>query len=91
MLVVGETRLEGGAEAELAYPLRGGTRGPGVDLRGDLPEARCVEDGRRHAIAATSIAALCETDEGTLLMLPGGKLVHVHECMLLVLSWIGVR
>lgn len=34
-------------------------------------------EGHRHALAAGSIAAICETDDGVLLMLPGGRLVHV--------------
>ena len=35
-------------------------------------------DGRCHALAAGSIAALCEVDDGgSLLMLPGGRLVAV--------------
>jgi len=33
-------------------------------------------DGHRHALAALAVSALCETDDGTLLMLPGGKLVR---------------
>lgn len=45
-------------------------------------------DGRTYAVAAGSIAAVCETDEGALLMLPGGKLVHVARAMEVVLGWL---
>lgn len=45
-------------------------------------------DGRVHAVAAGSIAAACETDEGTLLMLPGGRMVHVPRPMAVVLAWL---
>jgi len=38
-------------------------------------------DGRRHAVAAGAVSALCETDDGVVLMLPGGKLVHVPVAM----------
>jgi hypothetical protein len=30
-------------------------------------------DGRTHAVAAGAVAAICETDDGALLMLPGGS------------------
>ena len=30
-------------------------------------------DGRTHAVAAGAVAAICETDDGALIMLPGGS------------------
>jgi hypothetical protein len=45
-------------------------------------------EGRTHALAAGSIAALCETDDGALLMLPGGRLVHVGHTLDVVLGWL---
>ena len=35
-------------------------------------------DGRRHALAAGAVSAVCETDDGSILMLPGGRLVHLQ-------------
>ena len=47
--------------------------------------------GQRHAIAAGSVGAVCETDDGSLLLLPGGRLVHVGEPMATVLAWLDGR
>jgi hypothetical protein len=48
-------------------------------------------DGRTHAVAAGAVAAICETDDGALLMLPGGKLVHVPRPLEVVLAWLDGR
>ena len=48
-------------------------------------------DGCIHAVAAVSVAAACETDDGTLLMLPGGRMVHVPRPMATVLEWLDTR
>ena len=48
-------------------------------------------DGRTHALASTTVVAACETDEGTLLMLPGAKLVHVPRKLSTVLRWLDGR
>ncbi len=48
-------------------------------------------DGRVHAVAAGSVAAICETDDGTLLMLPGARMVHVPRPMAVVLGWLDGR
>ena len=48
-------------------------------------------DGRIHAVAAGSVGAVCETDDGTLLMLPGGRMVHVPQVMAVVLAWLDGR
>ena len=75
-----EDTEEGGAEA----PLSEGTRiGRYVIVR-DI-------DGRTHAVAPNAIGAACETDDGTLLMLPGAKLVHVPRKLSTVLRWLDGR
>jgi hypothetical protein len=45
-------------------------------------------DGRLHALSATAVAALCETDDGCLLMLPGGNVMQVTHSMARVLAWL---
>jgi hypothetical protein len=63
------------------WPLAEGTRvGRFVILR-DL-------EGRTHAVAAGAVAAVCETDDGALLMLPGGRMVHVPQGLGVVLGWL---
>lgn len=83
-------------------PAPGGERGPRARCR---KVTRPLEDGERvgryvvmhdldgrlHALAAGAVCALCETDEGALLMLPGGKLVHVARPMAVVLGWLDGR
>ena len=48
-------------------------------------------EGRTHAVAAGAVGAVCETDDGTLLMLPGGRLIHVPRPMATVLAWLDGR
>lgn len=37
-------------------------------------------DGRRTAVTRRAVSAVCETEEGgALLLLPGGRMVHVEE------------
>ena len=48
-------------------------------------------EGRVHALAASSVAAVCETDDGALLMLPGGRMVHVPRPLRVVLDWLDGR
>lgn len=48
-------------------------------------------EGRTHAIAAGSVAAVCETDDGALLMLPGGRMVQVPRALGTVLAWLDGR
>ena len=65
-------------------PLLAGTRiGRFVVLR-DL-------EGRSIAIAAGSVSAISETDDGALLMLPGGRMVQVPQAMETVLAWLDGR
>jgi len=44
-------------------------------------------DSRTHALSTTSVAAMCEGDEGVLLMLPGGKMVRVEHSLKIILDW----
>ncbi len=67
--------------------------------------SECLEDGQRigrfvvlrdlggqlHAIAAGSVGAVCETEDGSLLLLPGGRLVHVGQSLATVLVWLDGR
>ena len=48
-------------------------------------------EGRVHAVAAGSVGAVCETDDGTMLMLPGARLIHVPRPMAVVLGWLDGR
>ena len=46
-------------------------------------------EGQRHAVAIGAVSALGETDQGVILLLPGGRLIHVPEPMERVLRWLG--
>ena len=47
---------------------------------------------RVHAVAAGCVTALCETDDGsTLLMRAGGRLLHVPRDLATVLAWLDGR
>ena len=48
-------------------------------------------EGTRLAVAPGSIAAVCETENGTLLMLPGGRLTHIPHPLAVVLAWLDGR
>lgn len=48
-------------------------------------------DGRRHAIGAGAVAAISEVEDGSMLMLPGGRLVQVPWPMETVLGWLDGR
>ena len=48
-------------------------------------------DGRTHAVAAGSVGAVCETDDGVILMLPGARLLHVPQSLGVVLAWLDGR
>ncbi len=46
-------------------------------------------DGRRTAVTRHAVSAVCETEEGgALLLLPGGRMVHVEESLDTVLGWL---
>ena len=50
-------------------------------------------NGVLHAVAASSVAAICEMDDGALVMLPGGRMIQVDHSLRMVLSWleVGIR
>ena len=48
-------------------------------------------DGLLHAVSAGSVGALCETEDDVLLLLPGGRLIHVARPMAVVLAWLDGR
>lgn len=48
-------------------------------------------EGRMHAVAAGSVAAVSDTDDGALVMLPGGRMLHVPQSMGVVLAWLDGR
>ena len=48
-------------------------------------------NGATHAVAISSIAAICGTDDGALLMLPGARMVHVPRSMKTILGWLDGR
>ena len=83
-LLAGSEPEEGLKVAGSDEPLVEGTRiGRFLVLR-DL-------DGRRHAVAAGAVAAVCETDEGALVMLPGGRMVHLPNSLDNLLAWLDGR
>lgn len=48
-------------------------------------------DGRVHAVAASSVVALCETDDGAMLLLPGARIIHVTRPLPVILGWLDGR
>ncbi len=47
-------------------------------------------DGCRKAVARHAVSAVCETEEGgSVLMLPGGRMIQVEEDLDTVLQWLG--
>ena len=72
------------------------TGGAGGELEAGMRVGRFVivrdVEGRTHAVSATGVSAAFETDDGTLLLLPGGRMIHVPDGLVAVLGWIdGVR
>lgn len=46
-------------------------------------------DGQRHAIALSAALALCEVEGGgTVLLLPGGRLLRLDAALEEVLAWL---
>ena len=45
-------------------------------------------DGRMVAVAAGSVSAVCETDDGGVAMQVGGRLVRIDRCIGTVLAWL---
>jgi hypothetical protein len=48
-------------------------------------------DGTLHAVAAGSVGAMCQVEDDTLLMLPGGRMLQVARPLETVLAWLDVR
>lgn len=48
-------------------------------------------DGHLHAVSAMGVGAVCETDDGAVLMLPGDRLIHVERSLATVLDWLDGR
>ena len=76
-------------EAELGRshgePLADGTRVGRFVVISDV-------DGRVHAVAAGSVSAVCETEDGdTVLMLPGARMIRVGRRLMTVLGWLDGR
>ncbi len=49
------------------------------------------QDGCLHAVAAGAVSVLREKDDGTLLMMSGGRMLSVPRAMRTVLSWLDGR
>ena len=47
--------------------------------------------GNLHAVSAGSVAALCEADDGTILLLPGGRMIALPQSLCIVLAWFETR
>jgi hypothetical protein len=47
--------------------------------------------GTLHAVSPTAVSALCQTDDGTVLLLPGGRMIALQEGLYTVLSWLDMR
>ena len=45
-------------------------------------------DGQLHAVSLTGVGAMCETDDGVILLLPGGRMIHVCQSLAAVLAWV---
>ncbi len=49
-------------------------------------------DGHMHAVSSGAVSAICEVDDGgTLLLLPGGRMLQVERSMAVVLAWLDGR
>ena len=48
-------------------------------------------DGALHAVSAMGVGAVCEADDGSILMLPGGRLIHVDRSLAVILTWLDGR
>ena len=49
------------------------------------------QDGCLHALAAGAVSIMREVDDGTLIMLTGGKMLVVARAMRTVLAWLEGR
>ena len=49
------------------------------------------ESGTLHAVSPVSVSALCEADDGTVLLLPGGRVIMLRQSFRTVLAWLELR
>jgi len=47
--------------------------------------------GTLHAVSPVSVSAACEMDDGTLLLMPGGRMIAVSQGLVTVLGWLEIR
>lgn len=47
-------------------------------------------DGTLHAVSAGAVLAVCETESGALLLLPGARMIQVEQGVHTVLGWLDV-
>ena len=78
---------------ESAEPGQGMSQGSSGQGNAGVGPSRYVvvrdRDGRRTAVARHAVSAVCETEEGgALLLLPGGRIVHVEDSLDTVLTWL---
>lgn len=45
-------------------------------------------NGQTHAVSINAVTALANLDDGTLILLPGGRLLHVPIAMSDILVWL---
>lgn len=45
-------------------------------------------NGQNHAVSINAVTALASLDDGTLILLPGGRLLHVPSAMSDILAWL---
>ena len=48
-------------------------------------------EGTLHAVAAGAVGAICEVDDGSLLMLSAGRLLQVSQPLTTILRWLDGR
>ena len=48
-------------------------------------------DGNLYGVAASAVSVIRMTDDGTLMMLPGGKMLHTSRSMGTLLAWLDGR
>ncbi len=48
-------------------------------------------DGQMHAVSASGVGAMCESDGGVVLLLPGGRLIIVERALSVLLAWFDGR
>ena len=47
--------------------------------------------GTLHAVSPVSVSALCEADDGTVLLLPVGRVIVLRQSLQTVLAWLELR